>query len=60
MNMEGYVLFVFFYFLKVLLLYIKLIDNGIKRDIRIYLRDRKVYNGGIFVIELFFCELFLI
>lgn len=55
-NMEGYVLFVFLHFPKVPPLHIKPTDNGIKRDIRVYLRDRKVYNGGTLVTELLLCE----
>lgn len=55
-NMEGYVLFVFLHFPKVPPLHIIPTDNGIKRDIRIYLRDRKVYNGGTLVTELLLCE----
>lgn len=55
-NMEGYVLFVFLHFPKVPPLHTIPTDNGIKRDIRIYLRDRKVYNGGTLVTELLLCE----
>lgn len=55
-NMEGYVLFVFLHFPKVPPLHTIPTDNGIKRDIRVYLRDRKVYNGGTLVTELLLCE----
>lgn len=55
-NMEGYVLFVFLHFPKVSPLHTIPTDNGIKRDIRMYLRDRKVYNGGTLVTELLLCE----
>lgn len=55
-NMEGYVLFVFLHFPKVPPLHTIPTDNGIKRDIRVYLRDRKVYNGGTLETELLLCE----
>lgn len=55
-NMEGYVLFVFLHFPKLPPLHTIPTDNGIKRDIRVYLRDRKVYNGGTLVTELLLCE----
>lgn len=55
-NMEGYVLFVFLHFPKVPPPHTIPTDNGIKRDIRVYLRDRKVYNGGTLVTELLLCE----